>query len=512
MGLFTGENALLEKVERHDRFQFEVKLDYPLDPDADSQAYTVETYFFLAGSLNVNEYTYGAADFYADVRDQVRFKTPQMTLGQLVGTSPLSPLTRLDEGVLRIRSAAWTPEDLRVLLYESKMLGCILRAALRDLGNLVVQTLGHGTVMDHGDAERLVDESLPALCTVLSRFRDVGTALLIPGFPSETLSSLRLVDEYLSLTAESYAMHLLDSMPDAGANLRTRVAHLALDEVAYRTRRGYRSVARLDSNNEDFVYRNSLLKKFVGSIQYLQIHRADTRASAEHAAFAVAAGIAMAFATAVSFLAITLAPLSWTLFAVLVVSYMLKDRIKEFVRSLFNRWLGKTVPDHKIVITDPSTGARIGQFRRKFMVLPIAEVPPDVRRVRDAGRTEFLAEREFSESVFRYTKVLKLRPRRIFGSHRRVAALTDVLRMNVRHFLHSMDEPRPVIQILDPDTHLPTQVPAMRTYHLNAVLRFWRGDDPARAAYRKLRVVLDQDGIHRVETFDPDGPPRVEGA
>ena len=53
MGLFTGENALLEKVERHDRFQFEVKLDYPLDPDADSQAYTVETYFFLAGSLNV---------------------------------------------------------------------------------------------------------------------------------------------------------------------------------------------------------------------------------------------------------------------------------------------------------------------------------------------------------------------------------------------------------------------------------------------------------------------------
>ena len=507
MGLFTGENALLEKVERHDRYQFEVKLDYPLDPDADTQTYTVETYFFLAASLNVNEHTYGVQDFYADVRDYVRFKTPQMTLGQLVGASPLSPLNRLAENVERIHAAAWNPEDLKILLYEAKMLGNILRATLRDLGHLVVQIQGHGAVMDHGDAQRLVEESLPALGTVLARFREVGARLLTPGFPADTLSSLRLVDEYLSLTAESYAMHLLDSMPDAGADLRGRVAHLALDEVAYRTRRGYRSLARLDSENEDFVYRNSLLKKFVSSIQYLQIHRADTRASAEHVAFAVAAGIAMAFATSVSFLAISLAPLSWTLFAVLVVSYMLKDRIKEFGRVLFNRWLGRTVPDHKIVITDPSTGAHIGQFRRKFIFMPITGVPADVRRVRDVGRTEILAEREFSDVVFRYTKILRLRPRRIFGSHRRVAALTDVLRMSVRHFLHSMDEPRPAIEILDPETLQPRQVPAMRTYHLNAVLRFWRGDDPAKAAYRKVRVVLDQDGIQRVETFDPDGMP-----
>ena len=503
MGLFTGENALLEKVERHDRYQFEVKLDYPLDPDAAEQTYTVETYFFLSQSFNVNPHTYDARSFYRDVRDHVRFKTPQMTLEQLLGDSPLSPLNRVAACVQRLRAAAWTHEDLRAVVFEAKVLGNILRASLRDLGQLVVQTHGRGTRLDAEDAQRLVTASLPLLATVLARFRESLAGVLLPGFPADTLAALRLVDEFLSLTSESYALHLLDALREAPAELCERVARLAEDEGAYRAQRGYHSLATPDGDNEAFVFRTSLLKKFVANVQYLQIRRAETRTSAEQMAFAVAAGLAMAFATAVSFWAVSLAPLSWTLFTVLVVSYMLKDRLKELFRDLFHRWLGRTVPDHKIVITDPSTGDRIGQFRQKFLYLPAAQVPADVTRVRNAGPTSALAAQEFTETIFRYTKTLSLLPRRVFGSHHRTTALTDVLRMNVRRFLYALDEPRPCIQILDPETRRPRQVQARRTYHLNAVLRFWCGDDPARATYRKLRVVLDQDGIVRVETFDP---------
>lgn len=503
LGLFTGENALLEKVERHDRYQFEVKLDYPLDPDADEQTFTVETYFFLGPNLNVNPHTYEARMFYRDVRDHVRFKTPQMTLEQLLGQNPLSPLNRLADCVQRLRAASWTREDLRAVVFESKVLGNVLRASLRDLGQLVGQTRGRGTPLDADDAARLVTTSLPHVSAVLARFRDVQAGLLLPGFPVDTQAALRLVDEFLSLTAESYALHLLDALRGEPADLPAAVAQLAHDERAYRVQRGYHSLATPDGDNEAFVFRASLLKKFVANIQYLQIQRSDARASAEQAAFAVAAGIAMAFATGVSFWAVSLAPVSWTLFAVLVVSYMLKDRLKELFRDLFNRWLGRTVPDHKIVITDPSTGGRIGRFRQKFAYLRAEHVPHDVRRVRAAGPTAALAAQEFSETIFRYTKALTLNPRRVFLTHRRTTALTDVLRMNVRHFLYALDEPRPTIQILDDGAVAPRQVTARRTYHVNAVLRFWCGADPARAAYRKVRVVLDQDGIVRVETFDP---------
>lgn len=503
MSLFTGENALLEKVERHDRYQFEIKLDYPLDPDQRAQSYSVEAYFFAPQSLNVNEFTYGIREFYSDVRDYVRLKTPQMTLSQIAGTDARSPLARLDECVERFRTGTTRATDLRTVVYEAKMLGCILRAALRDLGKLVVETHGHGRPADRGNAERLADESGAPLATILARFRRALDLLLIPGFPVEVLSALRLVDEYLSLTAESYALHLLDALPGLGPDLRTRVAAVAADEKTYRAACNYRSVAREDSANEEFVYRNSLLKKFVASAQYLQIHREDARTSVEHAVFAVAAGLSMAFATSVTFWAASLAPLSWTLFSVLVISYMLKDRIKEVGRQFFLRLLGRSVADHKVVITDPATGERLGLFRQKFRFMPLADVPPEVRKLRDTGRTEFLAEREFTESVFKYTKILKLSPAKVFGGRERVTALTDVLRMNVHHFLHSLDEPRPAVQMLDDSGH-PKQVTAHRTYHLNVVLRFWRGDAVADAAQRKIRVVLDQEGIVRVAPFNPD--------
>ena len=181
----------------------------------------------------------------------------------------------------------------------------------------------------------------------------------------------------------------------------------------------------------------------------------------------------------------------------------MKDRIKEVGRQFFLRLLGRSVADHKVVITDPTTGERIGQFRQKFLFLPVDLVPPEVRRVRDSGRTEILAERDFEETVFRYTKLLKIEPHRVFGGHERVAALTDVLRMNVSHFLHSLDEPMPCVQVLDREARQPRQVPAHRTYHLNVVLRFWRDRNVDRATLRKIRVVVDQGGICRIDTFDP---------
>ncbi len=506
MALFTGENALLEKVERHDRNHFEIKLDYPLDENTKTQTYTVEAYFFASRSLNISSMTYGSREFYADIRNYVRFKTPRMTLDQILGPDPRSPLARLTECASRLIAGDAQASDLRTLVYEAKMLGCILRASLRDLGQLVLEMRARGIPADTAAAERLTDESLEPLSAILSRFRQGIDTLLIPSFPPEVLGELRLVDEYLSLTAEAYTLHLFDAMTDMEPVLRGRVAGLAADETEYRSSRGYVSLAKMDSDNEEFVFRNSLLKKFIGGAQHLQIHLEDARSSAEHVLFAVAAGVAMAFATGVSFWAISLAPLSWTLFALLVVSYMAKDRLKEVGRQFFQRLLGKAAADHRVVITDPATGLHIGQFRQKFLFLPVEKVPTEVRRLRDSGRTEFLAEREFSETVFRYTKALKLSPGQVFGGHERVAALTDVLRMNVRHFLHSLDEPEPTVEIFDFEAQMPRQLKAHRTYHLNVILRFWRGNDVEGAGLRKIRVIMDQGGICRLETFDPTQP------
>jgi hypothetical protein len=499
VAVFQGENALLQKVERHDKFQFEVKLDYPLDPDADRQQYVVEAYFFLPENLGINSHTYTPFEFYRDVRDHIRFKTPQMTLAQLAAAdNPLSPLGRLTECAGRLRKAGWDEEGLRIIVYESKMLARVLRASLRDLVELISEAMWKGRAIDREDAARLGEEAFDRLEEILTRYRSLGDPLLHPGVPRDALGAHRLVDEFMSLTSEAFALHLVDILWEAPA-LKGRAIRLAAAEVEHRKARGYRSIASADSDNEVFLYRYKLLKKFTASVLYLNIHRQDARTAVQNLIFAVAAGLAMAFAVSVSFLSLRLAQVSWSVFFLLVFSYMVKDRLKEWIRMALSSWIDQTLYDHRIRVTDSATGARIGEFRQKFCFLPLAKVPKGVRRVRSFGRTESLAEREFKEQVFVYRKAVDLRPRLVFGQHKRVAALTDIFRFNVRSFLHSMDEPVQEVSMLDPELGVVREVRAARTYHVTVVLRIGRVGSMDPKDYRKLRVVLDRDGIKRVE-------------
>ena len=107
-------------------------------------------------------------------------------------------------------------------------------------------------------------------------------------------------------------------------------------------------------------------------------------------------------------------------------------------------------------------------------------------------------EREFAEQVICYRKTVRLLPQEVFGQHRRRSALTDILRYNVRNLLYTMDEPHQSVHVVDEHDHTPKTVDAVRSYHLNVVLRF-RGDDGAPYLYQKLRVVLSRQGIRRVE-------------
>jgi hypothetical protein len=258
-------NDLLEKIEVHDQYQFEVKLDYPLDRDAPRSSYSVEAFFFVPDTLNVNPGTYGTAQFYGDLHNYIRFKTPQLSLRQILAEdNELSPLRRLREHLQRLL-AGGNGESEELILYESKMLACVLRAALRDLARLVGNTLDHATDLDRRDAERVVRAAVADLREVLRRYRECDADLLLPGVDRRLLTAHRLVDEFLSLTAEAFAFQLLACpLPERttpGASCRELAVTLAEEETEYRRRRGYRSIAAPGSDNEEYVYRHGLLKK-----------------------------------------------------------------------------------------------------------------------------------------------------------------------------------------------------------------------------------------------------------
>src|SRR5262245_42979555 len=46
------------RIQTHDSRQFEVKLDYSIDPTAKQNHYQVDAYFFIPKSLGINSQTY----------------------------------------------------------------------------------------------------------------------------------------------------------------------------------------------------------------------------------------------------------------------------------------------------------------------------------------------------------------------------------------------------------------------------------------------------------------------
>ena len=497
------------KIDVHDRLKFETKFDYPFVEGEKKSRYAVEAYFFIPAALQLNAHSYPIDDFYGDIKGYVRFKTPRMTLEQLLSeANDLSPLKRIgeyvEELVVRGRDRR---EDV---IYESKMLVAILRAALRDVTLLVRKLGGAGHKSGQQDAKRVLQRALENAEQVMDTFRRQLQRALSPVSPDEFRQSLNFIDEYLSLTVESFAVLAYDELeriPDCESSCDALLS-LIVQERGHRKNRGYPSLPEPETDNEQFIYRLSMLKKYVSNILFLEIARTSTRKKYETTFFAIGAGLAMLFSTLVVFFAQShLVRFSWALVVVFVCSYMIKDRLKEYLRQTFDRFISDHFCDFETGIFDPNRNDhKLGSSRQKALYLPNSEIPPDVIRLRNRGRTELLVERELEEQVIRYQKQIVLLPQELEEIHVRVRAVTDIIRFNVRHFLGNMDEPVKEVRILDPETHRPRVMPASKVYHLNVIFRFRKERDD-RYTLKKLRVILDRNGIKRVEDIDEKTAP-----
>ncbi len=509
MSIITADEAFLGKIDVHDRLRFETKFDYPFVEGEKQSRYVVEAYFFIPASLQLNAHSYPIDDFYGDIKGYVRFKTPRMTLEQLLSdANTLSPLKRIGDYV---QDLVVHGQDRREdIIYESKMLVAILRAALRDVTLLIRKLAGAGHRSGPQDAHTVLHRALEHTREVIGTFRGHLQRALSPVSSDEFRQSLNFIDEYLSLTVESFAVLACDELeriPDSTTSCDELLA-LIVQERRHREKRGYPSLPEPETDNEQFIYRLSMLKKYVSSILFLEIARSSARKKYETTLFAIGAGLAMLFSTLVVFFAQShLVRFSWALVVVFVCSYMIKDRMKEYLRHTFDRFISNHFCDFETNIYDPNrNGHKLGSSRQRALYLPAEEVPADVMRLRNRGRTELLVEREFEEQIIRYQKQIVLLPQELEEIHVRVRAVTDIIRFNVRHFLGNMDEPVKEVRILDPETHRPRVMPASKVYHLNVIFRFRMARDD-HYTLKKLRVILDRNGIKRVEAFDETTAP-----
>lgn len=509
---------LQNRLEVHDRKQFEIKLEYQPSGADDETRYLVEMFLFLPNSLNIDAETYPRADFYADIHNYVRFTTPIMSLEELLSAEG-SPLVRLE---------AWLRTGLATeaeIVYLAKLLCCIFRGALRRFVKLVdgrcetpnATLLGDA---EYADLQRLILQSQESTARVLARFRDWTKAAATLRLQEKTRASLRLVDEYMSLTVEQYfrkAVTEMDALPRSGVYIEPRKALMAavILEETYRKENQLRSVLSPTGDNEEYMHRIGFLKKFCMNILFLSARRKQKRQGWEEVLFAIAAGLAMAFATAVLFWAQdTFTQASLNFFLIAVVGYMVKDRIKEGLRRIFSKFASMHLYDRMAEIVDPVTKKCLGTLEERVDYGRAVKVPKEIDELRCLDDFITVSQGELAETVIRYQKEIVLDADLLPRTDQRLTGVTDIIRFNVERFLRDMDDPELALEYVDLEDFSVGRVKAAKSYQVDLAFRFTTDEaDQEKVSVQLVRLVLDRNGIKRMLRVAPeqsDQPPQPE--
>jgi len=503
-------HTIQQAINPHDRYQIEIKLDYELLDD-NTTHYRVYTYFFLPRSLGISDESYKKSDFYRDVQNYIRLKTPDLDLGAFAERED-SPLTAVNQ---IIATDGWQQDEIlkTQLINQLKLLSAMLKTSMREHFLLI-----HKRIADAPDGAKihhiihnLVESFLTGTDSLTSNYRALFPEINLPGADGDVFTAYSLTDEYISLLIEDAALDMYQIADDHFKNgtqdaFQKQLQTLVTAESKHRRAMGYGSVLKEGENNETYVFRASVLKKYAASVLYLSTDVKREGRGTEQMLYAIAAGLSMIFATLLAFYFQSVyGNFTAPVFAALVVGYMFKDRIKELARDIFSAKLKDRLYDRRTDIRSLDGKHKLGVLREKVTFVKESDVPRPVLKARNSDLFVNLANAGYGETVIRYKKDVVLYAdafKKVSVDLPSMSGLNDIMRYDVRRFLKKMAEPvqkRPSLA-----NNKLTTIKAHKVYHLNLVSRYrvLKPVDEKEKAHSRVRVVLDLKGIKRLEQVE----------
>lgn len=508
-------------IEQHDRYNFEVKLDYTLVEDFPKNKYELEIYFFIPNALQVNQSTYHTEDFYSDLSNYIRFKTPQMALSGLLNpNNSKSPFTIIYKHLEHIKNGDTSMEHFDRINYEHRVLGCILKSTLRDQAELFLKNrivvnsdsnphiINGFNPVDEGELEFFED-----LEEIQNRLKKLEIDLQIAQIPVDISETFTFVDKYISRQITEYCGRIYqqifnpknsdsgDISPTENA-LKSKLTSILNNEAAKVNPLNSKFQIQSNKSNENIPYWDGILKKFVQSVLYLSTNPSKEKSKALQIFYSLAAGAAMFISILLGFLVVdNLAHNTYAYITLLIVVYMLKDRFKEWIRMGSAKFMNKFFPDRKFLIYDTVHENKIGFSKETVRYLPLSQVPQDIINIRERGAKISIESRGKPEVVYKYVKMVELKTEKIKEFHERHRNVNDIIRFNIKRFLQYADDPETTEILWDPESHQVKKIKCIKVYHLNVIFRLRSISSKYPTSplyYKKIRVVLDQTGIRRV--------------
>ena len=482
-------------AKKHDNFSVEFKFGFNCTDDGIRDDFSVNAWIFVPNSLDINSENYGKKQFYRDVKSNIRLITPVYLLREIAqeDSLPLESLKRALEGIV----CNPTQEALDSYEYHLKMFAAIFKSALRD------QATHLQSVRSLEMADYLVEDYVGSASMVLRKFRDMYKIIDVPTVSDKTRRLFRLCDEFMTHVVELRTIRIIraiDASINAGAyaDIRKRFMELIMREHNYKVSQGYGVMENDEVHDRDLIYHRGMLKKFIESELYIRLDKKKDGVAIEQIYYSIAAGMAMIFATAVAwFTQVKYGNITWPLFIVLVVSYMLKDRIKDLLRYYFAHKLGNKYFDKKATVTIGKN--RVGEIKEGFDFISESKTPPEVMRLREKASDVEDESRIFEEKVLLYRKHVTIDDVALAeNDDYPMRGINEIMRLHLHRFTHKMDNPMVPIDSVDKDGKI-ICVDVEKIYYVNIVFQLQHGNV---SEYHHFKILMTRDGVLDIRKND----------
>ena len=484
-----------ENVKIHDKFSIEIKLGYGTKRSKIINDYIISTWFFIPYSLDINRYTYKKDQFYSDLKTNIRLTTPVYLLRE-IAEGENSPFYLLKDSFQKLAN---TPirKNRETYEYNIKMFHSILKSSFRNEINHIIKN-----VVDD-DRQFLISSYLKHTVSILKKYRKLRRIVNVPTINAELMSYYLLSDEFMSNLIEQNTYFLLRKLekrfPDDFKKNKLALLDLIKKEISYKEEKGY-PIAKEDSkdNNGEVIFRRGVLKKYIESQLFLESRKRKDGVFIEQILYSIAAGLSMIFATGIAFsFQHKFGNFTTPLFIALVISYMLKDRIKELTRYYLGGKLKKRLFDHKNTI-QVKNSKKIGWCKESFDFLSEDIVPKKVLKIRNRSQIMQVENRGANEKIILYRKLIRLNRKKLNKAFTQyeITGINDIIRFNISRFIKNMDNSKVPVYILKGDDF--EHIMGDKLYYLNLIMKFQYEEQ---SDYSRYRIVFNRNGIKKVEKF-----------
>ena len=461
------------QAKKHDNFSVEFKFGFVGNSDVSEQEFAVNTWIFVPNSLDITPQTYGKDQFYRDIKSNVRLITPVYLMRELSDPKSL-PFVSLRTAFEKLASQH-NSEAADNYETQIKMFTAIVKSSLRN------HSVHIKTTASVGEIAPLSDDFATQARKIIEEYRRLYQLINVPTVTPELRNHYFFGDEMISHIVDVQTLRILKRIDDVeGVDLtevRAKLVALMRDEQQYKT------------------FRYGLLKKYVESDLYIHLNKKRDGFAIEQVYYSVAAGLAMIFATAVAWFAqLKYGNITGPLFVVLVVSYMLKDRLKDLMRYYFAHQLGNKYFDNKAQIKIQNRA--VGVIKEGVDFISERKTPREVLDLRCRSSLMEVENKVFEEKILLYRKRVVIDSEQLGAvSVYPVKGINEILRIHMNRFSQKMDNPEVPVDMLDEQGRV-TTVRVQKIYYINMVMQLVDGSD---VSYRRFRVVMTRNGILGIE-------------